>query len=123
VDAPAFDLSDHVRVVPLPAPGAQLLLATDQLRRRRLDRSRPLREMCFLPGLPEERIGMFVKMHHAIADGIAGVATVGVPRRARRIRTAMDTGTVAPGTRSLRRQPYGGTSTNWAARSRCSHGP
>jgi WS/DGAT/MGAT family acyltransferase len=79
VDAPTFDLRDHVRVVPLPDPGdeAALLLAAEQLRRRRLDRSRPLWEMCFLPGLPENRVGMFVKMHHAIADGIAGVATLG----------------------------------------------
>jgi diacylglycerol O-acyltransferase len=69
VDVPAFDLSDHVRVAPLPGPGdeAALLLATEQLRRPRLDRSRPLWQMCFLPGL---------KMHHAIADGIAGVATL-----------------------------------------------
>jgi diacylglycerol O-acyltransferase len=79
VDAPTFDLSDHVRIVPLPDPGdeAALLHATEQLRRQRLDRSRPLWEMCFLPGLPENRVGMFVKMHHAIADGIAGVATLG----------------------------------------------
>ena len=79
VDAPAFDLAAHVRVVPLPDPGdeAALLLATEQLRRQRLDRSRPLWQMCFLPGLPENRAGMFVKMHHAIADGIAGVATLG----------------------------------------------
>ncbi len=79
VDAPAFDLSDHVRVVPLPDPGdeAALLLATERLRRTRLDRSKPLWEMSFLPGLPGNRVGMFVKMHHAIADGIAGVATLG----------------------------------------------
>jgi WS/DGAT/MGAT family acyltransferase len=79
VDAPAFDLSDHVRVAPLPAPGdeAALLRTTEQLRRRRLDRSRPLWEMWFLPGLPERRIGIFVRMHHVIADGIAGVATIG----------------------------------------------
>jgi diacylglycerol O-acyltransferase / wax synthase len=79
VDAPSFDLSDHLRVVPLPDPSdeASLLLATEQLRRRRLDRSRPLWEISFLPGLPENRVGMFVKMHHAIADGIAGVATLG----------------------------------------------
>ena len=44
VDAPAFDLRDHVRVVPLAAPGDQaaLLRAVEQLRRRHLDRSRPL---------------------------------------------------------------------------------
>jgi diacylglycerol O-acyltransferase / wax synthase len=44
VDAPVFDIADHVRVIALPAPGdeAQLLLAAEQLRRRRLDRARPL---------------------------------------------------------------------------------
>ena len=79
VDAPTFDLSDHVQVVPLAAPAdeAQLLTATERLRRRRLDRSRPLWGMWFLPGLPDGRIGLFVKMHHVIADAIAGVATLG----------------------------------------------
>lgn len=79
VDAPAFDLSDHVRVLPLPAPSDQaaLLLATEQLRRCRLDRSRPLWQMWFLPGLAEGRVGLFMKLHHAIADGVAGVAAFG----------------------------------------------
>jgi diacylglycerol O-acyltransferase len=79
VDAPAFDLADHVRVVPLPAPGgeAALLRTVERLRRQRLDRSRPLWEMCLLPGLPDRRVGLFVRMHHAIADGIAGVASLG----------------------------------------------
>jgi len=79
MDAPAFDLADHVRVTSLPAPGDEtaLLGVTEQLRRRRLDRSRPLWEMWFLTGLPERQIGLFARMHHAIADGIAGVATLG----------------------------------------------
>ncbi len=79
VDALAFHLADHVRVLPLPAPGdeAQLLLAVEQLRRHRLDRSRPLWEMWFLTGLPEGRVGLFMRTHHCIADGIAGVATLG----------------------------------------------
>jgi diacylglycerol O-acyltransferase / wax synthase len=79
VDAPAFDLADHVRVSPLPAPGdeAALLSAVEQLRRHRLDRTRPLWEMWFLPGLPDGRVGLFVRLHHAAADGIAAVATVG----------------------------------------------
>jgi len=78
-DAPSFDLADHVRVTGVPAPGdeAALLRVTEQLRRRRLDRSRPLWEMWFLTGLPERRIGLFARVHHAIADGIAGVATLG----------------------------------------------
>ncbi len=52
VDAPAFDLSDHVRVERLHAPAdeAELLRAVARLRRRRLDRSRPLWEMWFLHG-------------------------------------------------------------------------
>jgi WS/DGAT/MGAT family acyltransferase len=79
VDAPAFDVRDHVRVFPLPtrADEAQLLGASEHLRRRRLDRSRPLWEMWFLPGLSGGRVGMFMKVHHAIADGVAGVATLG----------------------------------------------
>jgi diacylglycerol O-acyltransferase / wax synthase len=80
VDAPAFDLADHVRVFQLPAPGteAQLLLAVERLRRQRMDRSRPLWEMWFLPGLTEGRVGLFMRTHHCIADGIAGVATLGM---------------------------------------------
>jgi hypothetical protein len=44
VDAHSFDLTEHVRVRRLAAPAdeAQLLFAVEQLRARRLDRSRPL---------------------------------------------------------------------------------
>jgi diacylglycerol O-acyltransferase / wax synthase len=75
VDTPAFDLSHHLRVATLPAPGdeAALLLATEQLRRHRLDRSRPMWEVSFLLGLPDRRVAMFVKIHHVIADGIAAM--------------------------------------------------
>jgi diacylglycerol O-acyltransferase / wax synthase len=78
VDDPAFDVARHVRVMALPAPGdeTQLLLTVEELRRNRLVRSRPLWEMWFLTGLPERRVGLFVRMHHVIADGIAGAATL-----------------------------------------------
>ena len=79
VDDPGFDVAEHVRVtnVPAPANDAALLSVTEELRRCRLDRSRPLWDMWFLTGLPDQRIGLFARMHHAIADGIAGVATLG----------------------------------------------
>jgi Wax ester synthase/diacylglycerol acyltransferase catalytic domain/WS/DGAT C-terminal domain len=79
VDAPVFDLADHVQAVPVPGPGdeAALLRAAEQLRRRRLDRSRPLWQMWLLPGLPDGRVGLFVKIHHVIADASAGVAALG----------------------------------------------
>jgi diacylglycerol O-acyltransferase len=78
VDAQTIDLADHVATVPVPAPGdeTQLLLTVEQLRRRRLDRSRPLWEMWFLTGLPENRVGLFMRMHHAMADGMAALASV-----------------------------------------------
>jgi diacylglycerol O-acyltransferase / wax synthase len=80
VDAPSVDLAEHVRVFPLPARAdeSQLLLACEQLRCRRLNRSRPLWEMWFLTGLPGERIGLFMRLHHAIADGVSGIAALGV---------------------------------------------
>jgi WS/DGAT/MGAT family acyltransferase len=79
VDAPCFDLADHIRVHPLAAPGdhAQLLQACQELARRRLDPARPLWELWLLPGLPERQVGVFLKLHHVVADGPAGVAAFG----------------------------------------------
>jgi diacylglycerol O-acyltransferase len=79
VDAPSFDLADHIRVHPLAAPGdqTQLLQACQELARRRLDPARPLWELWLLPGLPEQRVGAFLKLHHAFADGAAAMAAFG----------------------------------------------
>jgi diacylglycerol O-acyltransferase / wax synthase len=79
VDAASIDLAEHVRELPLPAPAdeSQLLAACEELGHRRLSRSRPLWEMWFLPGLPDRRVGLFMKVHHTIADGVAGVAALG----------------------------------------------
>jgi diacylglycerol O-acyltransferase / wax synthase len=79
VDAASVDLARHVEVVPLDPPGdeARLLAACESLVARRLDRSRPLWRMSILTGLPDGRVGLFVKLHHAIADGVAGVAAFG----------------------------------------------
>ncbi len=76
VDSASFDLAEHVQVLPLDAPGdpAQLLVACQRLAQRRLDPARPLWQMWWLPGLPHRRVGLFMKMHHTIADGVAGVA-------------------------------------------------
>ncbi|WP_052436217.1 wax ester/triacylglycerol synthase domain-containing protein [Georgenia sp. SUBG003] len=73
VDAPAVDLGHHVGVRPLPegSGDTQLLDAVQTLRRRRLDPSRPLWEMWFLPGLDGGRVGYFVRWQHAVADGRA----------------------------------------------------
>jgi WS/DGAT/MGAT family acyltransferase len=79
VDAPCFDLADHIRAHPLGAPAdkAQLLQACQELARRRLDPARPLWELWLLPGLPERQVGAFLKLHHVLADGPSGVAAFG----------------------------------------------
>ncbi len=80
MDDPDFDLSEHLRVLPLPDPGgeAELLRMVEHLKRRPLHRSRPLWEMWFLTGPADGRVGLFVRMHHAIADGLAAIKTIGM---------------------------------------------
>jgi diacylglycerol O-acyltransferase / wax synthase len=79
VDAPTFDLADHIRVHPVAAPGgqAQLLTACQELAARRLDPARPLWELWLLPGLPQRRVGAYLRLHHAVADGAAALAVFG----------------------------------------------
>lgn len=79
VDAPRFDIGQHVRVAGVTPPGGEheLLDCVEGLRRRRLDPSRPGWEMWFLTGLPDRRVGLFVKIHHAMADGMAAMTIIG----------------------------------------------
>jgi diacylglycerol O-acyltransferase len=78
-DAPSFDIADHVHVRPLAAPAdeGELLRECERLRRRGLDRSRPLWRLWLLPGLPGGEVGMFLTAHHVLADGVAGIALLG----------------------------------------------
>jgi len=67
-----------VVVLTLP-PGTDetgLLAVTEELRSQRFDPSRPLWRMWFMPGLPDGRVAMFVKLHHSIADGMAAMTTI-----------------------------------------------
>jgi diacylglycerol O-acyltransferase / wax synthase len=79
VDAPSFDITHHVRMRPLAAPAgeAELLRACEEIAGRRLDPGRPLWELWLLPGLPGDRVGALVRLHHAMADGAAAMAAFG----------------------------------------------
>jgi WS/DGAT/MGAT family acyltransferase len=104
VDDPSFDVSEHVREARVPGPGseAELLATVERLRRRRLDVARPLWEMWFLPGLADGRVGLFVRIHHVVADGIAGVAGLA---------SLLDAAPGAPSTTGPRWVPRGEPST------------
>lgn len=75
-DDPTFDLAEHVseHQVALPGSESELLATVEQLRRRPLNPSKPLWDMRFLTGLPDQRLGLFLRIHHSIADGMAAMA-------------------------------------------------
>ncbi len=75
VDDANFDVDYHVRLTALPRPGDddQLEALMSRLQALPLDRARPLWEMWFVDGLAGDRVGLIIKTHHALGDGIANV--------------------------------------------------
>lgn len=76
VDAQRFDVGDHVRALPLPAPGTehQVLDAVENLRRQRLDPALPLWQVWLLTGLDDgAQCALYLRVHHALADGSSAV--------------------------------------------------
>jgi diacylglycerol O-acyltransferase / wax synthase len=80
VEDTEFDLDFHVRELALPAPGSDQQLAQQiaRIHARPLDRSRPLWELYVIEGLPEGRVGMYTKIHHAVIDGVSGAEIMGL---------------------------------------------
>jgi diacylglycerol O-acyltransferase / wax synthase len=75
VDDPSFDVRRHVKKVSLEPPGdeEQLRELCARILARPLDRDHPLWEIWFVEGLEGGRVGIVEKLHHALADGLAGV--------------------------------------------------
>jgi diacylglycerol O-acyltransferase / wax synthase len=79
IDAPHFDVSEHVALAPADRP-----LTTEEdflswCARRSLiplNRTRPLWRLDLIPGLPGGRVGLVLVLHHVVADGLRGVALV-----------------------------------------------
>ncbi len=71
-DVHDFDLAEHVREVRLPAPGdaAALQEYVGRFLAEPLPRDRPLWEIHLVEGL-DEGSAIYVRLHHALADGIA----------------------------------------------------
>jgi WS/DGAT/MGAT family acyltransferase len=81
VEEPEIDLEYHVRHIALPRPGdwRQLMIQVARLHSRPLDRAHPLWEAYVIEGLdnipklPPGAFAIFLKIHHAIVDGMAAV--------------------------------------------------
>ncbi len=73
------DLDYHIRAGRVPTPGDDA--ATDALVGRLagwpLDRRRPLWQVWILEGRRDGRLGILVKLHHCVADGVAANALLG----------------------------------------------
>ena len=88
IEDPFFDLAAHVQVMRVPAPGGRREMddVIGELASWPLDRKRPLWECWILEGLADDlddptgapatgrHVGFLVKMHHAMADGVAAAA-------------------------------------------------
>jgi diacylglycerol O-acyltransferase len=76
VNDPNFVIGNHVKALTLPAPGgrAEFDAALAEIHSRPLALDRPLWEMTFVSGLEGGRVAVAVKIHHAVADGVAAAA-------------------------------------------------
>lgn len=70
-----IDLEHHFRRSALPAPGGERELGVliSRLHSRGLDLSKPLWECHLIEGLEDGRFALFVKIHHALMDGVGGM--------------------------------------------------
>ena len=66
----------HVRLAP-PADDRKLAELVGEFASSQLPRDRPLWEMLLVEGLPNDRVALLVKMHHATVDGITGANLMG----------------------------------------------
>jgi len=80
IEDPDFDLDFHIResAVPPPATREQVARTVARIVSRPLDRAHPLWELYLLHGLPDGRVGVISKVHHAAVDGLSGAEILSV---------------------------------------------
>ena len=72
------DIDYHLRHSALPSPGNERLLAilVSRLHSTPLDKARPMWEAHVIEGLEDNRFALYVKTHHSLLDGVAGVRVI-----------------------------------------------
>ena len=71
---PEFDIHHHVHEITLKhGTDKELKALAGKLFGRVMDRQRPLWDLTLVHGLKKNRAGLIARMHHCLADGIAGV--------------------------------------------------
>ncbi|MET0865284.1 MAG: wax ester/triacylglycerol synthase domain-containing protein [Nakamurella sp.] len=77
-DDPTFDIEQHVGAMHCAAPGDQQAMwaVVAEVVTRRLPAGRPLWSATLIDGLADRRCALVLVFHHALADGIGGLAVL-----------------------------------------------
>jgi WS/DGAT/MGAT family acyltransferase len=83
------DLDYHLRHSALPFPGGEreLGVLVSRLHSNPMDMERPLWEIHLIEGLHGGRFALYAKLHHALTDGVSGVAMINYPDDPKKRRT------------------------------------
>lgn len=75
-DAPDFDIRNHIVHMTVDAPGQEpeLEALAGRILTQVMDRRKPLWDISVIDGLAQGRGAIIVRVHHALADGIAGAS-------------------------------------------------
>jgi WS/DGAT/MGAT family acyltransferase len=78
-EVPRFRARNHLRQITLESPGTteQLAEVVGRIAATPLDRRRPLWELWMIHALEGGRIGVVLKVHHSVVDGIAALGVIG----------------------------------------------
>src|SRR5208283_3430642 len=76
---PAFEIRNHVREMTLKrGTDTELKALAGKILSTVMDRQHPLWDLTFVHGLKGNRTGLILRLHHCLADGIAGVGIMNV---------------------------------------------
>jgi diacylglycerol O-acyltransferase len=76
---PTFKIRDHVRELTLKhGTDAELKTVAGKILSKVMDRQHPLWDLTLVHGLKGKRTGLIIRLHHCLADGIAGVGIMSV---------------------------------------------